>query len=191
LDKSDNTTILIMPFSHVHPHLTTPRWLHPFSNLFNVASPIPLFFPALVYIPDFFAFEPKYHPPTSTSIAFFLSATVGAAYVIWVEYCASINGSFPYPFLTMTGPIGRGIIYVAAISGALGVFRALNGLHPWCMILPTLQSMGNENESPNAPIQQAGLHELMDWTWYRWHLFKFDLRLLRIEGVPAGLETNS
>jgi hypothetical protein len=25
LDKSDNTTILIMPFSHVHPHLTSPR----------------------------------------------------------------------------------------------------------------------------------------------------------------------
>ncbi|CAK9781916.1 hypothetical protein CC85DRAFT_265427 [Cutaneotrichosporon oleaginosum] len=85
--------------------------------------------PAVSLIIDFFFLERKYRPPMSTWVAFAVAATFSTAYVVWVEHCASINGHFPYPFLTIMSFEDRTKIYAASALFALLVFRGLNALH--------------------------------------------------------------
>ncbi|WVQ70249.1 uncharacterized protein L199_008475 [Kwoniella botswanensis] len=85
--------------------------------------------PAVALIIDFFFLERKYKPPASTIGAFALAASFGTAYSLWVEHCASINGSFPYPFLTIMNPQQRVMMYVGSTVMAWTVFRGLNALH--------------------------------------------------------------
>ncbi|KGB74197.1 hypothetical protein I307_06152 [Cryptococcus deuterogattii 99/473] len=85
--------------------------------------------PAIALLIDFFLLEKKYPKPFSTYVALFLAAAFGTSYGIWVEHCASINGAFPYPFLTIMELKGRVLTYIGATLGAWGVFRGLNGLH--------------------------------------------------------------
>ncbi|WWC85336.1 uncharacterized protein L201_000199 [Kwoniella dendrophila CBS 6074] len=85
--------------------------------------------PAAALIIDFFFLEKKFKAPASTYGAFALAATFGAGYSIWVEHCASINGAFPYPFLTIMNPQQRIIMYVGSTFMAWAVFRGLNALH--------------------------------------------------------------
>ncbi len=79
--------------------------------------------------PDFFVLERKYRPPMSTWVAFVVAGTFTTAYVTWAEHCASINGKFPYPFLTIMSFEDRAKIYAASGLFALLVFRGLNALH--------------------------------------------------------------
>lgn len=65
----------------------------------------------------------------STYIAFLVAATFGTGYAVWVEHCASINGKFPYPFLTIMDLEHRSWVYAGASLFALLVFRGLNALH--------------------------------------------------------------
>ncbi|WVF72337.1 hypothetical protein IAT40_007150 [Kwoniella sp. CBS 6097] len=85
--------------------------------------------PAVALIIDFFFLEKKFRPPASTIGAFILAATFGASYGVWVEHCASINGAFPYPFLTIMDLPGRVATYVGSTIGAYLVFRGLNAIH--------------------------------------------------------------
>lgn len=79
--------------------------------------------------PDFFFLERKYKPPMSNTVAFAVAASFAAGYAIWVEHCASINGHFPYPFLTIMSFEDRTKVYSGAALFALLVFRGLNALH--------------------------------------------------------------
>nr|ODN99741.1 hypothetical protein L204_02174 [Cryptococcus depauperatus CBS 7855] len=85
--------------------------------------------PTVALLLDFFLLEKKYPKPFSTYIASLLAAMFGIAYGVWVEHCASINGVFPYPFLTIMNFEGRVATYVGATVAAWLVFRGLNGLH--------------------------------------------------------------
>ncbi|KAK4687737.1 hypothetical protein P7C73_g2395, partial [Tremellales sp. Uapishka_1] len=85
--------------------------------------------PAIALVIDFFAIEPKFLPPVSNQYAPVLALSWGAIYSTWVEHCASINGRFPYPFLTMSDLPGRIAIYIGASVFAYGVFRVLNWIH--------------------------------------------------------------
>ncbi|KAI5453096.1 hypothetical protein NCC49_006125 [Naganishia albida] len=85
--------------------------------------------PAVVLVIDFFVREKKYKPPVSTWGAVVLSAIAGSAYTVWVEYCASYNDRFPYPFLPSDSFGARLAIYVGATGFAYLAFKFLNGLH--------------------------------------------------------------
>lgn len=65
----------------------------------------------------------------STVGATALAISFGSAYSLWVEYAATINGRFPYPFLTMMDPVSRVVLYVVSTFGALVTFWGLNAIH--------------------------------------------------------------
>jgi len=85
--------------------------------------------PVFVLLCDFFAFGQRYSPYEVNSVAPLVASATGVAYGTWVEWCASANGTFPYPFLNVPFP-GRLAIYVSATALALFAFRAANALHP-------------------------------------------------------------
>ncbi|KAI9570488.1 FAR-17a/AIG1-like protein, partial [Boletus coccyginus] len=109
------------------PHLIAPataKLIPPLTiDLALHASPL---FTLLV---DFFVFESKF---SKTYVHKAAPAAV-VVYAIWyasfVEYCATFNGSFPYPFLTHNPFPVRVLIYAAAAGIALSCFRTLNALH--------------------------------------------------------------
>ena len=77
---------------------------------------------------DFLVLETPYTPPSSNIYAPLLAFAFGSAYPLWIEHCATINGQFPYPFLTaMTAP-QRVQMYVGSSIGALLVFWGLNAV---------------------------------------------------------------
>jgi hypothetical protein len=78
---------------------------------------------------DFFVLEDKFRPPASTTGATVLAASFGLVYSLWIEHAATINGKFPYPFLTVMSGEQRIIFYIVAVIGALATFRLLNSLH--------------------------------------------------------------
>ncbi|KAF7304802.1 MFS general substrate transporter [Mycena kentingensis (nom. inval.)] len=85
--------------------------------------------PCLSLLADFFLFERKYGRMSMTTVAPILSLLCTAWYGWWVERCASFNGHFPYPFLTMNPFEIRVRIYGGAGIMAYGTFYALNALH--------------------------------------------------------------
>ncbi|RPD66307.1 hypothetical protein L226DRAFT_195280 [Lentinus tigrinus ALCF2SS1-7] len=86
--------------------------------------------PAIALIIDFYLLERKYPKTVSRYGSFVFAAVVGTWYACWVEYCASYNGFFPYPFLTQNPFNARVAIYVGASTFAALAFMALNALHP-------------------------------------------------------------
>ncbi|KAI5122074.1 hypothetical protein M0805_006057 [Coniferiporia weirii] len=85
--------------------------------------------PAVSMLIDFFAFEQSYDAHVVARGAPAKVIAFGVWYSIWVEYCASFNGTFPYPFLTVnTLPI-RVVIYAAVTSIAIVSFRGINNAH--------------------------------------------------------------
>jgi len=84
--------------------------------------------PALTLLVDFFLFETRYSQSEATYGATAVSALFGIWYGCWVEYCASVNGSFPYPFLNNPLKI-RIPIYIGAVVLAFVSFRGINALH--------------------------------------------------------------
>ncbi|RDX56594.1 hypothetical protein OH76DRAFT_1468122 [Lentinus brumalis] len=86
--------------------------------------------PAISLIIDFYVLERKYPESISHYGSFVLAAIVGTWYACWVEYCASYNGFFPYPFLTQNPFNVRVAIYAGASSFAALAFIAINALHP-------------------------------------------------------------
>ncbi|KIY68120.1 hypothetical protein CYLTODRAFT_421881 [Cylindrobasidium torrendii FP15055 ss-10] len=84
--------------------------------------------PGTALVIDFFLFEDKYTAKTVREYALLVAVGATIAYTSWEEYCSSINGSHPYPFLNVPLPI-RLCIYAGATGIAYGSFRVLNWLH--------------------------------------------------------------
>ena len=78
---------------------------------------------------DFFFIEKRYTRPSSTIGATVLAISFGSAYSLWIEYASSINGRFPYPFLTIMPVFWRLVMYVSSTFGALMTFWGLNAVH--------------------------------------------------------------
>lgn len=84
--------------------------------------------PLISLLIDFFAFESKYSAKQVISVAPLVVLLSTIWYASWVEYCASFNSSFPYPFLTENDLNGRLIIYVSAAALAYSCFCSFNSL---------------------------------------------------------------
>jgi len=76
------------------------------------------------------SFESKFSKKEARYVAPLFVAVATVGYASWVEYCASFNGHFPYPFLTGNPFEIRFGIYAAAASLALVSFWIMNALHP-------------------------------------------------------------
>ncbi|KAF9023872.1 hypothetical protein BDZ89DRAFT_1069534 [Hymenopellis radicata] len=84
--------------------------------------------PAASLLLDFILSEKKYSK-SAESYAMPLVGACALLYSSWAEYCASINGHFPYPFLT-DNPFGiRVVIYAGASGIAYWSFHLVNHLH--------------------------------------------------------------
>ncbi|KAI0327178.1 hypothetical protein GY45DRAFT_1347945 [Cubamyces sp. BRFM 1775] len=86
--------------------------------------------PAISMFIDFYFLEPRFPKTVSRKGAIILSGIFGTWYSFCVEYCASYNGFFPYPFLTENPFNIRVLIYLAATSFAALSFMVLNAAHP-------------------------------------------------------------
>ncbi|EKM55482.1 uncharacterized protein PHACADRAFT_256130 [Phanerochaete carnosa HHB-10118-sp] len=86
--------------------------------------------PGTALIFDFFLFEVKYAKNTARYGGAVIATLAGIWYSCWVEYCASYNKIFPYPFLTFNPFPIRVAIYFAASSFSYLVFQVLNWVHP-------------------------------------------------------------
>ncbi|KAF9227510.1 hypothetical protein BS17DRAFT_725754 [Gyrodon lividus] len=76
---------------------------------------------------DFFLFERKFTKGQTNKGAPAVVLVYGIWYASLVEYCATFNKVFPYPFLTHS-PFGiRVMIYTTVAGLALGCLRVLNG----------------------------------------------------------------
>ncbi|KAI1794523.1 FAR-17a/AIG1-like protein [Ganoderma leucocontextum] len=85
--------------------------------------------PAISLILDFYVLEPKYPKSVSRYGSLVVAAILGTWYACWVEYCASYNGMFPYPFLTYNPFNIRMAIYIGASLFAAVAFMVMNALH--------------------------------------------------------------
>jgi len=85
--------------------------------------------PVLALLLEFIFFQEKYSVREVNYGATFLAILAGAAYGSWVEYCASYNKTFPYPFLTENPFNIRIGIYAVATLLALLSFRGINFAH--------------------------------------------------------------
>ncbi|KAJ7774707.1 FAR-17a/AIG1-like protein-domain-containing protein [Mycena metata] len=85
--------------------------------------------PAISLLLDFMVFERKYGRSASLS-AVPITVFCTVWYGWWVELCASKNGTFPYPFLTLNPLETRIGIYAGACIVACISFYGLNALHP-------------------------------------------------------------
>ncbi|KAI0665102.1 FAR-17a/AIG1-like protein [Cubamyces menziesii] len=86
--------------------------------------------PAISMFIDFYFLEPRFPKTVSRKGTIILSAIFGTWYSFCVEYCASYNGFFPYPFLTENPFSIRVLIYLAATSFSALSFMVLNAAHP-------------------------------------------------------------
>jgi len=86
--------------------------------------------PCIALLADFMVFERKYGRKAIQYVAPVLTFLCTLWYGWWVEHCASRNGTFPYPFLTLNPFEIRLRIYAGAGTVACLSFYALNALHP-------------------------------------------------------------
>ncbi|KIJ16788.1 hypothetical protein PAXINDRAFT_74533, partial [Paxillus involutus ATCC 200175] len=84
--------------------------------------------PLLTLLFDFFVFERKFTKAQISKGAPAVVLVYGIWYASLVEYCATFNGAFPYPFLTHSPFKIRVAIYTAVAGLALGCLRVLNAL---------------------------------------------------------------
>jgi len=78
---------------------------------------------------DFFVFESKFSKTHVRKAAPAALAVFSVCYASFIEYCATFNGAFPYPFLTHNPLVIRVLIYITTAGIALGCFRTFNALH--------------------------------------------------------------
>ncbi|KIP08177.1 hypothetical protein PHLGIDRAFT_127207 [Phlebiopsis gigantea 11061_1 CR5-6] len=85
--------------------------------------------PGTALILDFFLFEKKYPKSQAQRGGAIVAIAASLWYSCWVEYCASYNGVFPYPFLTFNPLSIRAAIYGGTTVFAYTVFQLLNKIH--------------------------------------------------------------
>ncbi|KAG1756523.1 FAR-17a/AIG1-like protein [Suillus paluster] len=86
--------------------------------------------PLVALLADFTFFEKKYTRKQVQIGAPLVVLVCGTWYTCWVEYCASYNNTFPYPFLTENPFNIRIGIYTFVSFLAWGCFCLINALHP-------------------------------------------------------------
>ncbi|KAJ7105758.1 FAR-17a/AIG1-like protein [Mycena crocata] len=86
--------------------------------------------PCLTLLADFMIFERRYGRQSTIYAAPAVTLLCTVWYGWWAEHCASKNGTFPYPFLTLNPFETRLRIYAGAGILACIFFYALNALHP-------------------------------------------------------------
>ncbi|GAA5957109.1 hypothetical protein JCM3765_005408 [Sporobolomyces pararoseus] len=109
--------------------LIDPSLLTPPDIEFRLPLPLDLSihgFPAIYLWIDFLCFSP---PFPKAAKPFALSTAAVCGYVSWMEYAASKNGRFPYPFLDTMPQEQRALFYLVQIPFVIGLFKATNGLH--------------------------------------------------------------
>ncbi|CEQ42988.1 SPOSA6832_04861 [Sporobolomyces salmonicolor] len=82
--------------------------------------------PAVLLWADFLAFSPPF-PKEANPASIAVTATM--SYVAWMEFVASRNGTFPYPFLNELTKAQRSIFYLFQIPVVIVLYRGANGLH--------------------------------------------------------------
>ncbi|GAA5929588.1 uncharacterized protein JCM15063_004193 [Sporobolomyces koalae] len=82
--------------------------------------------PAVYLWLDFLCFSPPF-PKAARPLT--LSASAVVLYTAWMEWTASKNGRFPYPFLDDMSQAQRSIFYLFQIPLVIALFKAANGLH--------------------------------------------------------------
>jgi len=85
--------------------------------------------PGLALLTDFIFLEQKFSESEARYGAPMIVVLATIWYSSWVEYCASFNSSFPYPFLTENPFEIRIGIYIGAATLALVSFWTINALH--------------------------------------------------------------
>jgi len=85
--------------------------------------------PGLTLLADFIFLEEKFSKNEAQFVAPTIVILSSIWYGTWVEYCASFNGNFPYPFLTENPFEIRIGIYTGAATIALLSFWIINSLH--------------------------------------------------------------
>ncbi|KAF8710992.1 NOL1 NOP2 sun family, partial [Rhizoctonia solani] len=86
--------------------------------------------PSISLVLDFFILERKYAARQLKTQAPFLATLAAVSYATWAEYCASKNGAFPYPFLTISPFHIRVVIYAVTTLLAYLSLLGLNYVHP-------------------------------------------------------------
>ncbi|KAH7340810.1 FAR-17a/AIG1-like protein [Rhizoctonia solani] len=86
--------------------------------------------PSVSLIVDFFVLERKYTTRQLKAQAPLLAILAAISYATWAEYCASKNGAFPYPFLTISPFHIRVVIYGVTTLLAYLSLLVLNSVHP-------------------------------------------------------------
>ncbi|KAF8843577.1 hypothetical protein BDN67DRAFT_964045 [Paxillus ammoniavirescens] len=84
--------------------------------------------PLITLLFDFFVFERKFTKGQINKGAPAVVLVYGIWYASLVEYCATFNGAFPYPFLTHSPFKIRVVIYTTVAGLALSCLRVLNAL---------------------------------------------------------------
>ncbi|KAJ1309835.1 hypothetical protein OPQ81_006600 [Rhizoctonia solani] len=86
--------------------------------------------PSLSLTLDFFLLERKYTARQLKTQAPLLAVLAAISYATWAEYCASKNGAFPYPFLTISPFYIRVVIYAVTTLLAYLSLLGVNHVHP-------------------------------------------------------------
>ncbi|GAA6007152.1 hypothetical protein JCM11491_003024 [Sporobolomyces phaffii] len=82
--------------------------------------------PAVYLWLDFLCFSP---PVPKAARPFAISTAAVLSYVTWMEFAASKNGRFPYPFLDTMPKSYRSIFYLFQVPLVIGLFKAANEAH--------------------------------------------------------------
>ncbi|KAH7107544.1 FAR-17a/AIG1-like protein [Auriculariales sp. MPI-PUGE-AT-0066] len=85
--------------------------------------------PVIILLTDWAVYGKRYSRFEATRVAPLIAIAMGCSYGTWVEWCASANGAFPYPFLNILF-VGRLSIYATATLFAFSAFRWVNSMHP-------------------------------------------------------------
>lgn len=124
---------LILPPVEVTSQPVEPSSSHEAPQFYRIPLSMDLalhFVPALSLTLDFFVLERKYSADQLKTQAPILAILAAVSYSLWAEYCASKNGSFPYPFLTISPLHIRIVIYSVTTVLAYTSLLMLNFVHP-------------------------------------------------------------
>ncbi|EJD05827.1 uncharacterized protein FOMMEDRAFT_104101 [Fomitiporia mediterranea MF3/22] len=105
--------------------------------------------PILSLLGDFFLFDESYGSGEVKRGTTHL-CTFSAGYAAWVEYCASYNGVYPYPFLNGNPFAIRVIIYIAVTAIAVLSLRIVNAVHKFLNKQYTPTTTQSESEKTDT-----------------------------------------
>jgi len=112
-------------------------------TMFSIPLPVDIalhLLPTVALSIHFFVTEYKYSRRQARVWAPLTAIGVAVWYASFAEWCASVNGTFSYPFLNVPFPARLGI-YIAVTAIALGIFTLLNKLHSGAPLVPSVYAI--------------------------------------------------